>query len=267
MRARNIKPGFFKNDKLADLPYEARLLFIGLWSMADREGRLEDRPKRIKAEIFPYDHINIEKLLNVITLHGFTLHYESNGNSYIQIINFKKHQNPHPHEAESILPAMSLQAVKCNLPAGLNPDVRNPESPILIPDTTPPLHATAALSKVKEWFNHTWDNYPKERRHGKDVAFKRYQKAVKTLEDAREVAAALDNYLASKVVTDGFVMRGSKWFDEWEDWKNDKRRSGEGIHDPANDRGQAIGNEGPGVQVSATDRLLTKLADSKAFPR
>ena len=45
MRARNIKPGFFKNDALAELDFAGRLLFIGLWGIADRAGRLEDRPK------------------------------------------------------------------------------------------------------------------------------------------------------------------------------------------------------------------------------
>ena len=52
-RARNIKPAFFKNETLVELPVETRLLFIGLWTLADREGRLEDRPKRIKMEIYP----------------------------------------------------------------------------------------------------------------------------------------------------------------------------------------------------------------------
>jgi len=43
MRSRNIKPGFFKNEIIAEMPTETRLLFIGLWLLADREGRLEDR--------------------------------------------------------------------------------------------------------------------------------------------------------------------------------------------------------------------------------
>lgn len=47
--ARNIKPGFFTNDVLAACDQLARLLFAGLWTVADRAGRLEDRPKRIKA--------------------------------------------------------------------------------------------------------------------------------------------------------------------------------------------------------------------------
>jgi len=37
-RSRNIKPGFFKNDHLVELPFEYRLLFAGLWTLADREG-------------------------------------------------------------------------------------------------------------------------------------------------------------------------------------------------------------------------------------
>ena len=38
----------------------ARLLFVGLWTIADRNGRLEDRPKRIRAELFPYDEIDAD---------------------------------------------------------------------------------------------------------------------------------------------------------------------------------------------------------------
>ena len=60
-RSRNIKPGFFTNDGLAELPFEVRLLFIGLWTLADREGRLEDRPKRIRMEIFPGDNVDVDE--------------------------------------------------------------------------------------------------------------------------------------------------------------------------------------------------------------
>jgi len=44
MRSRNIKPGFFMNELLPEIELLGRLLFIGLWLLADREGRLEDRP-------------------------------------------------------------------------------------------------------------------------------------------------------------------------------------------------------------------------------
>jgi hypothetical protein len=105
MRARNIKPGFFKNDTLAELDFAGRLLFIGLWGIADRAGRLEDRPKKIKAELFPYDEVNVDAFLGELARRGFILRYETGGERYIQIVHFDKHQNPHPREAPSNIPA------------------------------------------------------------------------------------------------------------------------------------------------------------------
>ena len=105
MRARNIKPGFFKNDTLAELDFAGRLLFIGLWGIADRAGRLEDRPKKIKAEVFPYDEVNVDSFLGELARLGFILRYEVGGGRFIQIVHFDKHQNPHPREAPSNIPA------------------------------------------------------------------------------------------------------------------------------------------------------------------
>jgi hypothetical protein len=104
-RARNIKPSFFTNDMLAEVSVLGRLLFIGLWTIADREGRLEDRPKKIKAEVLPYDDCDTDSLLNELAKNGFIVRYESSESKYIQILTFKKHQNPHIKEAESTIPA------------------------------------------------------------------------------------------------------------------------------------------------------------------
>lgn len=111
MRARSIKPGFFKNEKLGELPPLARLLFIGLWCLADREGRLEDRPKRIKAEIMPYEEgLDCDALLNKLQESGFILRYgRSEDEAYIQIINFDKHQTPHRNETQSVIPQYDTQ--------------------------------------------------------------------------------------------------------------------------------------------------------------
>lgn len=105
-RARNIKPGFFKNEilGLADPLYS--LLFEGLWLLADRAGRLEDRPLRIKAEIFPYrENLRIDEMLNWLQDNGFIQRYLSEGKACILVLEFEKHQNPHKNEPESTLPA------------------------------------------------------------------------------------------------------------------------------------------------------------------
>ena len=103
-RARNIKPGFFRNADLVELPFEARLLFIGLWTLADREGRLEDRPKQIKMEIFPADSVDCDALLEQLAATGMVARYEVDGKRYLQVVNFTKHQNPHRDEKASTMP-------------------------------------------------------------------------------------------------------------------------------------------------------------------
>jgi hypothetical protein len=103
-RARNIKPGFFKNEELVELLPETRLLFIGLWTLADREGRMEDRPKRVKMEIFPADQFNVDSMLNDLQAAGFLTRYEVDGCKYIQVTNFVKHQDPHYRERASTIP-------------------------------------------------------------------------------------------------------------------------------------------------------------------
>lgn len=103
-RLRTIKPEFFQNEDLADLPISDRLLFIGLWTLADRRGILEDRPKRIKASLFPYDDFDVEIALQRLAEKGFLRRYASNGVSCIYITKFTKHQSPHQNEKESDLP-------------------------------------------------------------------------------------------------------------------------------------------------------------------
>ncbi len=105
MRSRNLKPGFFKNEDLAEIEPLGRILYEGLWCMADREGRLEDRPKKIKSEILPYDNIDIDKMLIILHEKGFIVRYSIDSHNLIQVRNFHKHQNPHLKETASELPA------------------------------------------------------------------------------------------------------------------------------------------------------------------
>lgn len=106
-RARLLKPGFFTNSELGRLPMAARLVFQGLWCVADREGRLVDDPARLKVEILPYDKVNVDRLLASLHEAGFIVRYESGGRRFIQVVNFKKHQRPHVREVPSTIPGMA----------------------------------------------------------------------------------------------------------------------------------------------------------------
>lgn len=103
-RARNIKPSFFMNEDLAELDFGVRLLFVGLWTLADREGRLEDRPKRIKRELFPSDNLDIDSALNRLEEFDFIKRYKFEEFSVIAIKKFSEHQSPHGTEKDSQLP-------------------------------------------------------------------------------------------------------------------------------------------------------------------
>lgn len=104
-RARNIKPSIMDNEQLAELEPLTRLLFVYLWMLADREGRLEDRPKRIAAQALPYDRAaDVGAMLDELEQAGFILRYESAGLACIQICAFAKHQTPHGTERDSTIP-------------------------------------------------------------------------------------------------------------------------------------------------------------------
>lgn len=103
-----IKPEFFDDPAIADLTPFARLFFIGLWMQADRDGRLQDDCKRLKARLFPYDNLDTEAL--AAELHGSDLirrYSGPDGKKYIWIRTFVKHQRPHPKEPPSLIPPCS----------------------------------------------------------------------------------------------------------------------------------------------------------------
>lgn len=104
-RVRNLAPGFFTNEQLVELPFEYRLLFAGLWTLADREGRLEDRPKRIRMALFPCDDVDCDAGIQALHDAGLVLRYQVDGAAYVQIVAFGKHQKPHPRETHSVIPA------------------------------------------------------------------------------------------------------------------------------------------------------------------
>lgn len=133
-RSRNIQPGFFANEDLAQCSTLARLLFIALWCEADREGRLEDRPKRLRAKCLPYDDCDCDALLDELAVGGFIARYSRGDDKYIQVLKFSKYQNPHVKEKVSTIPAPNkpgaspVQDAEVPVPALLIPDSLIPDS-------------------------------------------------------------------------------------------------------------------------------------------
>lgn len=160
MRARNIKPGFFINPELAECSFAARLLFAGLWMLADRNGRLLDRPRHIKGELFRYDDsVDVDALLGELAGRDFIDRYEVDGIKLIQVVAFSTHQNPHPKEKDGGFPQNPSKPPKpCNYTTsrekvGTGPAesvIMNHESVILKP-TAPPAPVNTHPEKQPWW--------------------------------------------------------------------------------------------------------------------
>lgn len=121
LRTREVRPGFWDNEELGELSHTARLLWIGLWSYADREGRFEARLGRIQGNLFRYDlNLDVSAPFQELVDHGFVVLYEAEGRALGYIPNFKKHQRIHPRETKSELPEpprLALGAPRCAGPS------------------------------------------------------------------------------------------------------------------------------------------------------
>ena len=178
-RIRSLKPDFFKDEDLATLPYEARLLFQGLWCLADREGRLEDRPKYLKAEIFPYDSVLVDNLLELLQNpkiedrpeKSFIRRYKANNRKYIEIYEFLKHQSPHNTEKESEIPAFNGELTNAS---PLKNNGRPDDSESYPKPVNLNLTNKSELNKKEDQFEIFWKSYPKRKNKGQaEKSFKK----------------------------------------------------------------------------------------------
>lgn len=205
-RARNIKPGFFKNEDLAECSVWARYIFPGLWMLADREGRMEDRPKRIKGELLPFDSEDVEALLHELESRGFIIRYQNSDGRFIQISKFSQHQAPHYSEKASVIKPPILQESSIDHEprkpeaSGKYPPIKRGAQPpdSLIPDSLiPDSLSTTASAEAEPDFDEAWSSYPKRAGgNPKNRALKAWRARLKEGVAAKEITDGVIRYAA-----------------------------------------------------------------------
>jgi len=109
MRTRDLKPGFFTNEELAECEPLARILYAGLWCFSDRKGCFEWRPMKMWAQILPFESPKcLELYLRQLLDKELIIRYKENGNEYGWIPTFLSHQKPHHKEKDSNIPIPSM---------------------------------------------------------------------------------------------------------------------------------------------------------------
>jgi len=256
-RSRNIKPGACKNEALAELGPMTQFLFVMLPCFADRDGRMEDRPKRIKAEIFPYYDADVDAMLQDLedSPERFISRYEIDGKRYLQITNFNEHQTPHHKESESIIPPCvkhdssmtQHQAKHDNLEreaigiSNKESVSRNQESGI-----------SMATSIAKLSFGHWWNLVP--RKVAKGAAEKAYIQAVKRLECREDnphhfLRERIEAYAKTPQAQGEYCPHPATWL-------NQERYD----DDPATwQRGSPRSNTDPRGNLALRDKLLAEM--------
>lgn len=228
-----IKPEFFDDPDVAELSMPARLFFIGLWTQADKAGRLIDDMRRLKARIFPYDAVDCEAL--AVELHGRNLicrYPAEEKHGYIWIRGFTKHQRPHPKEPESLIPPCPSGAVKRNGEPGKE-TAKPSESGVLILDSgslesgsqrTKRAVVPRSSNASADDFEKAWAVYP--RKVGKAKALSAWKKASPPVD-------AVLSALSWQVTQPQWTKDRGEFVPHMATWLNQRRWEDEPFHTPA----------------------------------
>lgn len=103
-RIRTVKPDLFRHEDLFDAELASglplRLAFIGLFTVADCEGRFQWKPRTLKLDVLPHDNVDFSAVLSALESGGFIKSYMVDGRRYGYIPSFGKHQQISAREME-----------------------------------------------------------------------------------------------------------------------------------------------------------------------
>lgn len=204
MRIRTIKPEFFMHDGLFEAERESKLplrvAFVGLWCAADREGRFRWEPRRLGAQILPYDDIDFSRVLHALVTRGFLVQYRVGDACFGAIPSWKRHQIVNNKERPSEIPnhtegelvdACPTRAPR--VPNACHREGKGREGNMegnMISSAGAVEHALPTRDEP-DHFADFWTAYP--RREGKAAARKAFEKLV----DHPRIVAAARQYAAA----------------------------------------------------------------------
>jgi hypothetical protein len=216
-RIRTIKPDFFTSEDIIELSPLARLLYIAIWCEADREGRLNWKPKTFKIRYLPADACDIDALCVEIVGRGLVVQY---GDGLAVIPSFHKHQHINPRESASILPEPPRVDDASGTRESRDSDVQVGK------EGKEGIRASKTRTGEDEphGFSECWNAYPKrEGGNSRKEAEKAYRARLKAGVSPADLLAGVQRYAAYIRATgkDGsaYVKQTASFFGTGEHWR------------------------------------------------
>lgn len=241
-RIRTIKPEFWRSPDIMQLDHFQRLLYIGLWNLADDEGRGEYNAAAIAADLFLSEYslnphgvlTQVETAFTEYSNSGMVRLYRVKNRQYFEIINWLDHQRINRPSA-SKFPAYDQREQEIHAP--LTEDSLNTHGALTVgkeqgtgnreqgvkdlsdsdeSNDTPKPKRIQYTPEFEDW----WRRFPK-RTGSKKNAFTQFKSALNRI-PLEELNAATDRLAAfvragHKEVQ--FVKDGERWLkeDRWEE--------------------------------------------------
>lgn len=241
-RIRTIKPEFWRSPDIMQLDHFQRLLYIGLWNLADDEGRGEYNAAAIAADLFLSEYslnphgvlTQVETAFTEYSNSGMVRLYRVKNRQYFEIVNWLDHQRINRPSA-SKFPAYDQREQEIHAP--LTEDSLNVHGVLTVgkeqgtgnreqgvkdlsdsdeSNDTPKPKRIQYTPEFEDW----WRRFPK-RTGSKKNAFTQFKSALNRI-PLEELNAATDRLAAfvragHKEVQ--FVKDGERWLkeDRWEE--------------------------------------------------
>ncbi len=105
---------FWHDEKIGSLPPEARLLYIGTWSLADDNGVLRGNPAYIRSQLFAYDEevtaADVRRWIELLTAERMLVPFTHRGEHYLLVRRFRDHQKIDARYATELIPFAEVEA-------------------------------------------------------------------------------------------------------------------------------------------------------------
>lgn len=209
-RRRFISNGIWTNPKFVSCSIPARLLFIGLVSHADDEGRLGGHPVEVGLQVFPADRVRAEKVdgwLAELSDVELVLRYSVEGRPLLEIPKFQEHQDSRyrvPSQIPSFQQSGGIRRHRQQVNDEVDVEVKALDLKI---DQGNYLSAPENGAGKSDAFETFWQEYPKPRRKGKFEA----RRAWTALRPTSETVARIMRSLAAWKASFDWLKEGGKW--------------------------------------------------------